>query len=132
VLFNRSADNGDAYNSASAELWVVKADGSQPPVRLSLASLGPGLTNSWARWAPFEGSWGPDAEPIYWLTFSSKRDFGVRLVGAGGRLVCFTGCGPPGGGGGAAPTAPSFRLPFQDLDNSNHIAQWTEQVVEVE
>jgi len=27
------------------------------------------------------------------------------------------------------PSAPSFRLPFQNLDSRNHIAQWTERVV---
>ena len=29
------------------------------------------------------------------------------------------------------PTAPAFRLPFQDIGTSNHIAQWTERVVPV-
>jgi len=32
---------------------------------------------------------------------------------------------------GADPSAPVFRLPFQNLDSSNHIAQWTERVVSV-
>ena len=32
---------------------------------------------------------------------------------------------------GGDPTAPAFRLPFQDLDTDNHIAQWTEVVVPI-
>jgi hypothetical protein len=30
---------------------------------------------------------------------------------------------------GQDPSAKAFRLPFQNLDSSNHIAQWTERVV---
>jgi hypothetical protein len=30
---------------------------------------------------------------------------------------------------GNDPSAKAFRLPFQNLDSSNHIAQWTERVV---
>jgi hypothetical protein len=131
ILFNRASDNADAYNALNAELWVVKADGSLPPVKLSLANLGPGFTNSWARWAPFAGSWGSDEEPILWLTFSSKRDFGVRLVGAARPQIWMTAFFPSRAAQGLDPTAPSFRLPCQDLETSNHIAQWTESVVPV-
>jgi hypothetical protein len=28
-------------------------------------------------------------------------------------------------------TAPAFRLPFQDINSNNHIAQWTEVVVPI-
>ncbi|MFH2006499.1 MAG: hypothetical protein ABI333_07940 [bacterium] len=31
-----------------------------------------------------------------------------------------------------APSAPAFRLPFQEIDSNNHIAQWTEVVVPVQ
>ena len=114
-----------------AELWVVKTDGTVGPLKLDAANIGAGLTNSWARWAPFEGSFGQDAERIYWLTFSSKRDFGVRLVGAGRPQIWMTPFFPDRAATGADPTAPAFRLPFQDLNSSNHIAQWTERVVPV-
>ena len=129
VLFNRSSE--DAYDDGTAELWVVKIDGTVGPLKLDLANIGPGLTNSWARWAPFEGTYGPDAEPIFWLTFSSKRAFGVRL-GAGRPQIWMTPFFPGRADAGSDPTAPGFRLPFQDIDSSNHIAQWTETVVPVE
>jgi hypothetical protein len=129
VLFNRA--NEDSYDAGTAELWVVKVDGSVGPLRLDLANIGPGYTNSWARWAPFEGTYGPDEEPIYWLTFSSKRAFGVRLA-AGRPQIWMTPFFPGRASAGTDPTAPAFRLPFQDLGSNNHIAQWTETVVPVE
>ncbi|MEM9491484.1 MAG: hypothetical protein AAGC55_20235, partial [Myxococcota bacterium] len=78
ILFNRSSE--DAYDDASAELWVVKADGTVPPIRFDSPNLGPSLTNSWGRWAPFAQELDATGEPFFWLTFSSKRNFGVRLV----------------------------------------------------
>jgi hypothetical protein len=134
VLFNRSGTSAldHAYDNANAQLWLVKIDGSVGPLRLDQANLGPGLTNSWARWAPFEGTYGDAAEPIYWLTFSSKRDFGVRLVGANRPQVWMTPFFPGRAAAGQDPTAPAFRLPFQDLDSNNHIAQWTEEVVPIQ
>jgi hypothetical protein len=136
VLFNRSyagpnAD-GDAYNDQSAELWVVKADGSQPPIRLDLANIGGGLTNSWARWAPFDATWGDSHERIFWLTFSSKRDFGVRLRGVGQPQIWMTPFFPDRAANHQDPTAPAFWLPFQDIGTSNHIAQWTNTIIPVQ
>ena len=31
---------------------------------------------------------------------------------------------------GQDPSAAGFRLPFQDIVTNNHIAQWTQQIVE--
>ncbi|MCE9577310.1 MAG: hypothetical protein K8W52_29445 [Deltaproteobacteria bacterium] len=134
VLFNRTDNNEDSYNAPTAELWVVKADGSAPPMKLAAADIGPGLTNSWARWAPFQSSFGPNNEPLYWITFSSKREFGVRSTAALNNLrpqIWMTPFFPARMTGGTEPTAPSFRLPFQDIGTNNHIAQWTERVVPV-
>ncbi|MEZ4367558.1 MAG: hypothetical protein R2939_14965 [Kofleriaceae bacterium] len=124
VLFNRST--GDSYDDGNASLWVVPLAGGTP-IALDLADLGPNLTNSWARWAPFEQS--VDGEAMFWITFSSKRDFGVRLVGANRPQIWMAPFFPGRAAAGVDPTGPAFRLPFQDLATSNHIAQWTEQVV---
>jgi hypothetical protein len=128
ILFNRSTES--SYDARSAELWVVKADGSLPPIKLDAANVGAGLTNSWARWAPFVQSQG--GEPLYWLTFSSKRDFGVRLVGTRRPQLWMAPFFPDRAAAGMDPTRPAFRLPFQELSSNNHIAQWTERVVPVE
>ena len=130
-LRNEDVRGESAYNAGTAELWVARVDGSIAPIKLTAANVGAGLTNSWARWAPFEGSFGETEEPIFWLTFSSKREFGVRLA-AGRPQLWMTPFFPERAAIGADPTAPAFRLPFQNLDSSNHIAQWTTQVVPVE
>lgn len=132
ILFNRSTEN--AYDDGTAELYVVKADGSVPPIRLDSANIASGLTNSWVRWAPFEQTMGQGAgaEEFYWFTFSSKRDFGVRLVAQGRPQVWMAPFFPVRAQAGQDPSGPAFRLPQQDITGSNHIAQWTEQVVPVE
>ena len=132
ILFNRSSE--DAYDDASAEVYVVRADGSAPPQKLDTPNLSGGITNSWARWAPFEQVLAPgeaEEEPIFWLTFSSKRAFGVRLPG-GQPQLWMAPFFPARAAAGADPSGPAFRLPFQDIATNNHIAQWTETVIDVE
>ena len=128
ILFNR-APGGDAYNNPNATLFVVKADGSAPPVQLAVANAAGPLTNSWGRWAPFEQSLGASHEKLYWVTVSSKRDFGVRLVNAQRPQIWMTPFFPDRAAQAADPSAVAFRLPFQDITSNNHIAQWTERVV---
>src|SRR5262249_46495275 len=48
IVFTRTT--GYSYNDPSAETWLVKADGSAPPIQLAAADLTGSLTNSWARW----------------------------------------------------------------------------------
>lgn len=134
IMFNRSAqaspieiDADDSYDNAKASLWVVKADGSSAPIELGIANFQNGLTNSWGRWAPFAQSMGANTEPMFWITTSSKRPFGVRMVV--GRPQIWMAPFYPGRVGTADPSAPAFRLPFQNLDTNNHIAQWTERIV---
>jgi hypothetical protein len=68
------------------------------------------------------------------------RDFGVRLhqieippsspTSAPGRpQVWMAAFHPDRAQAQNDPTDPAFRLPFQNIDSNNHIAQWTEQVV---
>jgi hypothetical protein len=129
VLFNRDASGGDAYDNANGSLFVVKADGSAPPIRLTAANDGDGLTNSWGRWAPFQQSIGIGNEPLFWVTVSSKRDFGVRLVAANRPQIWMTPFFPTRASQATDPTVSAFRLPFQNIEGNNHIAQWTERVV---
>jgi hypothetical protein len=128
IAFTRTA--GNSYNDTSAEVWIIKADGTQAPIQLNLADLGVNLTNSWARWAPFAQSSGANAEPLFYLTFSTTRPFGVRPTG--GTQIWMTPVFPDRAAAGQDPSGPSFRMPFQRIDTSNHIAQWTQQVVVVQ
>ncbi|MFT3696640.1 MAG: hypothetical protein QM831_26100 [Kofleriaceae bacterium] len=133
VLFNKAS--ADSYNDVDATVYVVKADGTAAPIQLAQLNTGASLTNSWARWAPFQQTVG--TESIYWITVSSQRNFGVRIDQAA-RVAAMQGKRPqiwmaafvPSVADvNMDPTQPSFRLPFQNITTNNHIAQWTERVV---
>ena len=118
-----------SYDDGSAQTWVVKADGSLPPIELTTANIGGGLTNSWARWVPFAQTSGAASEPLFYLTFSTKRPFGVRIPGGGRPQIWMTPFFPNKALAGQDPSGPAFRVPFQQVDTANHIAQWTQAVV---
>jgi hypothetical protein len=128
ILFNRS-DSGTSYNNANASLWVIKSDGTAPAIQLMTANQGLGLTNSWGRWAPFAQTVGANHEPLFWITVSSTRNFGVRLFGAARPQLWMTPFFPERAALNQEPSAPAFWLPFQNIVSNNHIAQWTERVV---
>lgn len=137
ILFTRNASI-HAYDDKSNSVWVIRSDGSQAPVELAQANDSLGITNSWARWAPFAQTLGAANEPMWWVTMSSKRDFGVRWVNTGlaqpakRAQLWMTPFFPGRASQGRDPSTPAFRLPFQNFDSSNHIAQWTERVVVIE
>jgi len=99
------------------------------PIELAKADQTMGLTNSWGRWAPFAQTLGAANEPMYWVTVSSKRNFGVRLVNANRPQIWMTPFFPNQASSSVDPSNVPFRLPFQDITSDNHIAQWTEKVV---
>lgn len=168
IVFTRTT--GYSYNDASAETWLVKADGTQDPVQLNIANLAPtvdgtgsgsdtgsgsgsmgsgsaigsgigsaavgsasaglaNITNSWARWVPFGQTFGADNQPLFYLTFSSQRPFGVRIPYGGQPQIWMTPVFPTRAAAGQDPSGNAFRVPFQDVTTSNHIAQWTKAVV---
>lgn len=131
ILFTRTT--GNSYSDTSAEVWVIKADGSSPAVRLGAADATSGFTNSWARWTPFVQSYGPDHSSVFYITFSSDRAFGVRPLTVGqygnNKQIWMAPFFPDLAAQGMDPSGPAFRMPFQDFNTSNHIAQWTQAVV---
>ena len=74
VLFNRAA--GNSNHNLDAQLWVVPAGGGSP-THLARADLADSMGNSWPKWAPFVQRF--HGEPLMWFTFSSRRDYGLRL-----------------------------------------------------
>ncbi|HEU4730318.1 MAG TPA: hypothetical protein VFT22_20615 [Kofleriaceae bacterium] len=140
IAFTRAPVGDFSYDDNNSSGWVVRADGSQPPIELAAANAGQPnegtrLTNSAIRWAPFAQTLGAAKEPMFWLTMPSKRDFGVRLKNANLAQLArtaqlwMTPFFPGRAAAGNDPSAPAFRLPFQDLATSNHAAQWTERIV---
>jgi WD40-like Beta Propeller Repeat len=142
IVFNKAA--ADSYDDANATTWVIKSDGSQPAVELVAADSTAGTTNSWPRWAPFPQTLASNNEPMFWITMASKRDFGVRLRNTGkfqrpaqgspakSSQIWMTPFCPARAEQKKDPSAPVFRLPFQNLTSSNHIAQWTERVIVIQ
>ncbi len=79
VLFDRSPSNHDSYDSPDAELWIVSAAGGDP-VRLDDTTSDAG--DSWPKWDPTV--YMVQGHPLMWMTFSSRRAFGVRLTAGSG------------------------------------------------
>lgn len=129
VLFNRSAM--DSYDAPDAHLYAVRTSGGAPS-RLASADGAGDQGNSWPRWAPFQQTW--MGAPLFWFTFSSRRDYGLRLrqsamTHANQTAQLWMAAFIPGRTGDAS--APAFWVPFQDLRSGNHIAQWANGVPRV-
>ena len=132
VLYNQ-ATGGDSYDNANAQMWVTKADGSLPPIRLSLAEAA-ASHDSWPKWTPFVTA-EPTAtanEPVMWFTVASRRPFGVRSAANQKPQLWLAPFYPERALAGQPATGPAVRLPFQELAQGNHIAQWTEEIVVIQ
>jgi len=116
-------------------MWVTKADGTGTPIHLAEAEVA-GTYNSWPKWTPFitmEPTGAATTEKVIWFTVASRRPFGVRSNFPGQKpqlwLAPFY---PERAAMGMPSTGPAIRLPFQNLGEGNHIAQWTEQIVTIQ
>jgi len=118
VVFNR-ADEGVAPGGspAGAELWLVSNERGGP-IHLELASGGSATTNSWPKWAPASG------DGTLWIAFTSTRAYG--RVDTGGSQIWIAAIDPDIAATGRDPSSAAFRMPFQPLGNSNHVAYWAE------
>lgn len=138
--------NCNADSDPTATIFVMKPQPGATPIPLARANAkgktdtSDALTNSWPKWAPFEFQ--RTEEPntrLVWMTFSSTRKFGLRNLPTGGGVESATGTllwmvaiDPDRALADQDPSYPAFALPFQDFASSNHIAQWTEEVVVVQ
>jgi hypothetical protein len=132
--------NADSDPSARM-LMTALPPAATNPVDLTQAN-GPGvadngatnLTNSFPKWAPFTFQLS-EQQTLLWLTVSSTRKYGLRSPIAGGSensfgtFIWMVGIDPSGLSAGRDPSFAPFCLPFQDITTSNHIAQWTTEVV---
>jgi len=133
----------DADSDPSAKMWATPL----PPAATKLVELAaadsPGvadkgttnLTDSFPKWAPFTFQL-DEEHTLLWLTVSSIRQYGLRpppannsSESASGTLIWMVGFDPQALGNGTDPSFAAFALPFQDITTSNHIAQWTQEVV---
>lgn len=98
LVFNRAVGTGltghDAYNNANARLWALfLAKSNVQPIDMQRANQGNGLTNSWPRWSPFIQTY--KGKPLLWVTFSSTRDYGLRVQNSDGKGTTLPNCYPP-------------------------------------
>jgi hypothetical protein len=144
IIFNESScASGDTGNDCDADtdpramLWTmpVPVTATATPTLLGAANA-PGvndkgntaLTNTYPKWSPFVFQLN-EHNQVLWATFSSKRRYG--LYPDTGNLYIWMFAMNPGVGAGSDPSYSAFAIPFQALDSSNHIAQWTTQVVPI-
>jgi Tol biopolymer transport system component len=135
LLYDQSQHG--TYSDDTAMVSVVPVDGSMPGAVLATPNVA-NTRNSWPRWTPFQQTLNytdangtAHAEPILWFTFSTTRPFGTRSPG-GTPQIWMAPFFPARKHAGLDPSAPAFRLPFQDLASNNHAAQWTHQVVVIQ
>jgi TolB protein len=106
-----------------AEIWVVATDRSG--LTLQLAAAG-GLADTWVKWDPT--SYLDQGRTLFWLTWSSRRAYGLRYGRDAKVQLWMTAFDPAAARAGAEPSSPAFRLPFQDIESGNHVAQWVTRV----
>jgi len=127
----------DSYNDYTAQTWVIPANGGTP-VEMKMANGVGRNISSWPKWAPFKSTYkGGD---IFWYTVSSVRDYGFRALhprdmagnpvyAAGVQQLWLVGFDPKKAGSGQDASFAPVWLPFQDVESSNHIGQWTEAII---
>lgn len=119
LIYNRAT--GDSYNAPTARVLIVPAAGGTP---IDLTSVNTVEGNSWPKWSPFQHKF--QGATIMWFTFASARPYGVRTTM--GAQIWMVPVDVAKLAAGMDPGYPPVRLPFQDLNTDNRIAQWVERV----
>jgi len=89
VVFNENDDtsaannDGDCFYSRQARVKIMHfpPQAGDQPLDLPSLDVADGLTNSWPRWSPALQTY--KNHKILWVTFSSNRDYGLRLENTG-------------------------------------------------
>jgi len=123
VLFNRSPSGQNSTDAPDAELWVVHRDGGTP-FRLDRATSAHG--DSWPKWDPT--TYMHRGRQLMWMTFSSRRPYGLRLEAGARAQLWMTAFDPGAAAAGEPSDYPAFWFPYQDIESGNHIAQWVTSV----
>ena len=155
IAFNY-VPSGPNFHNPQARVQLVVAGAASPTpddlVNLNGSPVGAPVstTNSWARWSPFVQSY--KAGQIVWMTMSSTRNYGLRVINDVGKVQCYPKESPittpifsatpnctrtqlwmaavkldsAGVAAGIDVSYPAFWLPFQDIRTNNHLAQWAQ------
>jgi hypothetical protein len=144
VCVGGAADNRCWFDTAStSKLVAALPQANAKLVELTNANK-PGpldkttdITNSYPKWSPFVFRRSDEfGSRLMWLTFASKRRFGLRAqpvvlsrAKADGDILWMVGIDPDKIAQGLDGSFVAFAVPFQRLYKSNHIAQWTTKIV---
>jgi hypothetical protein len=148
----------DSFSNPVARLMLLRTAAGSTPIDLEKANGSPltspvPLSNSYPRWAPFVQTY--KGNKLLWFTFSSTRDYGVRVLNhKSGMYQCYPAdaaetpgathkqpfasqCQEPQlwmaplsfseAQGNRDPSGVAFWIPYQDITTHNHTAQWTQQ-----
>ncbi|WP_437632727.1 TolB family protein [Sorangium sp. So ce854] len=149
VVFNTSRCDGppgngpygndpcDSYDDNSARLRIVPVEGGEP-VDLARANGDDTWANSWPRFGPSHDT--HRGKNIYWVAFSSRRPYGLRLPGSNDgtskpQLWFAAVTLAPGAPIAGDPSFAPVWMPLQNDDmanpTGNHIPQWAEKALPV-
>lgn len=125
--------NSKSYDEPNARLRIASVETGQV-LELEAATGPPGSTSTWPKFAPFEqcadrvGKCSPE-ERIFFLTFSSKRPYGVATNQPGEVRVAqlwMSSISVADALVGEDPSSPPIWVPYQSVTSRNHLAYWTE------
>ncbi len=89
LVFDEAPDSDAFWNrKARVKLLHFPAAANATPIDLAKLNLSSDTANSWPRWSPFVTTY--KGHKLLWVTFSSDRDYGLRLKNKG-----FDHCYPP-------------------------------------
>lgn len=113
------------HNDLTMQLWIARADGLQVPIELVAANR---VVNNATTDGQFENNiptWAPSGD-LDWIAFNSLRPYGVVHPSGGTQQIWVTAIDWSKAMSGQDPSFPAFRLGFQDVQENNHRAFWTE------
>ncbi len=104
VIFNRAIGTAgndvsqDSFYNPGARVMLMAAKAGAQPIDLPNLNDTGALTNSWPRWSPIIDEY--KGHRLVWVTFSSTRDYGLRVrnsiqVSVNGTLTNQHNCYPP-------------------------------------
>lgn len=123
VLGGARANPTPTYDNAKSRLRLISADG-QSTYELALATQGTGKTSDWPKFTPFAQLNGQ----LLFITFNSKMAYGSLLKDGERPQLWLAAIDLRKIGQGDPSWAPVW-LPFQEVDQNNHLGFWTEKVV---
>ncbi len=123
----------NADSDPSGTTWAIKPVAGATPIKLANANK-PGvadgtttnLGDTFPRSAPFQTK--HRGGKLFWFTVATRRTLGLSLTKGPQKLYMFA-VDPAKVLAGQDGSYTGFFLPFQNLNTSNHIGQWTEQIV---